>query len=60
VLSFNWEVSEHPAHSPDLTPSYFHLLLHLKKHLASQKFSQKQRSEKLSHYVVARAGSRAL
>jgi hypothetical protein len=38
LQSFNWEVSDHPAHSTDLTASEFHLFLHLKKHLAGQKF----------------------
>jgi len=28
------------AHSPDLSPSDFHLFLHLKKHLAGQKFHE--------------------
>jgi hypothetical protein len=32
------KVLDHPTHSPDLTPRDFHLLLHLKKHLASQNF----------------------
>jgi hypothetical protein len=26
---FNWKVLYHPAHSPDLPPSNFHLFLHL-------------------------------
>ena len=29
----------HPAHSPDLAPSNFHLFLHV-KHLAGQKFHE--------------------
>lgn len=32
------KVLDHPAHSSDLTPSDFHLFLHLKKSLAGQKF----------------------
>jgi len=28
------------VHSPDLSPNNFHLLLHLKKHLAGQKFHE--------------------
>jgi hypothetical protein len=40
LQSFNWEVSDHSAHSPDLVPSDFHLFLHLKKHLAGQKFHE--------------------
>jgi hypothetical protein len=31
------KVLYHPTHGPDLAPSHFHLFLHLKKHLASQK-----------------------
>jgi histone-lysine N-methyltransferase SETMAR len=38
--SFNWEVLDHPALSPDLAPIDFHLFLHLKKHLAGQKFHE--------------------
>jgi len=34
------KVVDYPTHSPDLTPRDFHLLLHLKKHLASQKFHE--------------------
>jgi histone-lysine N-methyltransferase SETMAR len=40
LQSFNWEVVDHPAHSPDLAPSNFHLFLHLKKHLAGHKFHE--------------------
>jgi hypothetical protein len=32
--------TEHPAHGPDLAPSDFNLFLHLKKHLAGQKFHE--------------------
>jgi len=31
---------DHPDHSPDLAHSHLHLLLHFKKHLASQKFHE--------------------
>jgi len=30
---------DQPLYSPDLTPSDFHLFLHLKKHLAGKKFN---------------------
>jgi len=36
------EVVGHLIHSPDLTPSDYHLLLYLQKHLASQKFHKDQ------------------
>ena len=35
---FKWDILDHPPYNPDLTPSDFHLFLHLKKHLAGQKF----------------------
>jgi hypothetical protein len=35
---FKWDILDHPPNSPDLTPSDFHLFLHLKKHLAGKKF----------------------
>jgi transposase len=38
LQSFNWEVLYNPTHSPDLAPSDFLLCLHIKKHLACQKF----------------------
>jgi histone-lysine N-methyltransferase SETMAR len=36
---FRWTVLEHPAYSPDLAPSDFHLFPALKDHLAGHKFS---------------------
>jgi len=36
---FKWGILDHPLYSPDLTPSDFHLFLHLKKHLAGRKFN---------------------
>ena len=35
---FKWDVLGHLPYSPDLTPSDFHLFLHLKKHLTGKKF----------------------
>jgi len=40
---------DHPTHSPDRTPRDFHLLLHLKKHLAGQKFHE---DEKVKNKVI--------
>jgi hypothetical protein len=37
------KVLDHPTHSPDLAPSPFHLFLHLKKRLASQKFHKDEK-----------------
>jgi len=34
----NWEILEHPPHSPDLAPSDFHLFGPLKRHLSGQCF----------------------
>jgi len=37
------KVSDHPTHAPDFAPSPFHLFLHLKKHLPSQKFHKDEK-----------------
>jgi hypothetical protein len=42
--------ADHPAHSLDLAPSDFHLFLHLKKHLAGQKFHE---DEEVKNEVTA-------
>jgi len=38
ITTFGWEQFDHPPYSPDLAPSDFHLLLHLKSFLADQWF----------------------
>ena len=44
------------AHSPDLSPSDFHLFLHLKKHLAGQKFHENEEvKNKVSTWFCAQA-----
>jgi histone-lysine N-methyltransferase SETMAR len=35
---FGWEVFEHPAYSPDLAPSHFHLFPKLKQYLGGRRF----------------------
>ena len=35
---FKLDIMDHPPYSLDFAPSDFHLFLHLKKHLAGQKF----------------------
>ena len=35
---FRWDVFEHPAYSPDLAPSDFHLFGHMKRWLGGQRF----------------------
>jgi histone-lysine N-methyltransferase SETMAR len=38
LQEFGWEVFEHPAYSPDLTPSDFHLFPKLKEILGGRRF----------------------
>jgi len=38
LVTFGWEQFDHPPYSPDLAPSDFHLLLHLKSFLAGWRF----------------------
>ena len=47
------KILDHPAHSPDLASSDFHLFLHLEKHLAGQKFHEDEEVVNRSHYMVA-------
>ncbi|GFO04864.1 histone-lysine N-methyltransferase SETMAR [Plakobranchus ocellatus] len=35
---YRWDIIPHPAHSPDLAPSDFHLFGPLKHHLGGKKF----------------------
>uniref|UniRef100_A0A8D8R8P0 Histone-lysine N-methyltransferase SETMAR n=1 Tax=Cacopsylla melanoneura TaxID=428564 RepID=A0A8D8R8P0_9HEMI len=37
--SFGWDVLNHPAHSPDLAPSDYHLFTALKLHMGGKRFS---------------------
>jgi histone-lysine N-methyltransferase SETMAR len=38
LQEFGWEVFEHPAYSPDLAPSDFHLFPKLKEFLRGRRF----------------------
>jgi transposase len=39
---FNWELSDHPPYSPDLTPSDYHLFNYLKNWFRSQRFNNNE------------------
>jgi hypothetical protein len=39
---FNWELFDHPPHSPDLTPRDYHLLTYLKNWVAPQCFNSNE------------------
>jgi hypothetical protein len=48
--------ADHPAHRPDLALSDLHLFLHLKKHLAGQKFHEIQEvKNKVTTWLCAQA-----
>jgi len=38
ITSIRWEQRDHPSYSPDLSPSDFHLFLHLKNFLGVKRF----------------------
>ena len=42
VERYRWEIVPHPAHSPDLAPSDFHLFGPLKRHLGGKKFEDEE------------------
>jgi hypothetical protein len=58
LQSFNREVLDSPSHSPDIAPIDLHLFLHLKKHVASQKFYENE--EVKNEVIVACTGGRVL
>jgi hypothetical protein len=39
---FNWELFDHPSHSPDLAPSDYRLFTYLKNWLRSQRFNNNE------------------
>jgi len=50
------EGGNHPARSPDLTPSNSHSFLHLKEHLASQQFHEAEEvKNKVTTWLDAQA-----
>ncbi|GBO30601.1 hypothetical protein AVEN_176716-1 [Araneus ventricosus] len=53
---FKWDVSDHPAHSPNLTTSDFHLFPELKNQLGGQSF---QKNEEIQSSVKAHLTSLA-
>jgi len=50
-VEFQLVVLDHPDHSRDLAHNDWHLLFHLKKHLASQKF---HKVEEVKNKVITR------
>jgi hypothetical protein len=40
-----WKILKHPLHSPDLTPSDFHLFGKLKEHLSGKRFASDHKVE---------------
>ncbi|GFV83012.1 histone-lysine N-methyltransferase SETMAR [Trichonephila clavipes] len=55
---FGWDVFGHPSYSPDLTPSDFHLFLHLKSFLAGKNFNNdKELKENVSNWLKTQAAT---
>ncbi|GFT08575.1 histone-lysine N-methyltransferase SETMAR [Trichonephila clavipes] len=55
---FGWDVFGHPSYSPDLTPSDFHLFLHLKSFLAGKHFNNdKELKENVSNWLKTQAAT---
>jgi len=52
ITTFGLEQFDHPPYSPDLTPSDFHLLLHLKSFLAGWWLHKDKRSKKLLPHAL--------
>ena len=55
--SFNWDVFNHPPYSPDLAPSDYHLFMHMKKWLGSQRFDDDEElKDAVTGWLQAQAG----
>jgi len=52
IPTFCWEQFDHPPYSPDLAPSDFHLLLHLKSFLLVSGSTKTMRSRKLLPHAL--------
>ncbi|GFU56486.1 histone-lysine N-methyltransferase SETMAR [Trichonephila clavipes] len=58
LRGFGWDVFGHPSYSPDLTPSDFHLFLHLKSFLAGKHFNNdKELKENVSNWLKTQAAT---
>lgn len=49
IQKLNWEVLKHPAHSPDLAPSNFHLFELLKNTLRGRRFADDNEAKRAVH-----------
>jgi histone-lysine N-methyltransferase SETMAR len=49
LQEFRWEVFEHPAHSPDLTPNDFRLFPTLKEFLSGKRFKSDEEVKDAVH-----------
>jgi len=54
IQKLNWQVLKHPAPSPDLTPSNFHLFGHLKNAVRGRRFVEDDEMKDTVHdcYVI--------
>jgi hypothetical protein len=57
ITSFGWEQMNHPPYIPDLAPSDFHLFLHLKKFLASQRFNNEDVKRAVQKWLSSQAAT---
>jgi hypothetical protein len=51
----NWELFDHPPHSPDLAPSDYHLFTYLKNWLGSQHFNTNDLMEGVKMWLSSKA-----
>jgi histone-lysine N-methyltransferase SETMAR len=51
LQNFGWEVFEHPAYSPDLTPSDFHLFPKLKEFLGGRRFKSDEVTDAVKEWL---------
>jgi histone-lysine N-methyltransferase SETMAR len=57
ITTFGWEQFEHPPYNPDLAPSDFHMLLHLKIFLGCRRFHDDKVKEAINMWFASQAAS---
>jgi len=57
ITSFKWEQTDHSPYSPDLSPSDYHLFLHLKKFLGGKRFDDDDLKDAVQKRLTSRAAA---
>jgi len=57
ITSFKWEHMDHPLYSPDLVPSDYHLILHLKKFMGGKGFDDDDLKDAVQNWLTSQVAA---